>query len=82
MPGDDEPSQDAERDVGQRRADRGNQHAGLPAEFPVNERAVHQKRQRIDQRARAEDDAEVLLGHQRAQRGLGDDDVVTAHAQK
>ena len=48
----------------------------------VNQRAVDQKRQRIDQRADGEDDSEILVGHQRAERVLGDVQIVAPHAEK
>ena len=56
---DDEPGEDAEGDVGQRRADGGNDHPAFAAEFFVNERAVDQKGQRINPGAHAKNDSKV-----------------------
>ena len=60
----------------------GNQHGVFAADFFINQRAVDQKRQRIGANCRQQNDSEILVGHQRAQRTLGDVQVVTAHAEE
>jgi hypothetical protein len=75
---------EAHGEVGHQRAGARDEHALATADA-VDERAVDHERERVDQRADAEDDAEVFVGHEplgARQLVLGDREVVAPHVEQ
>ena len=78
---DGEIGQHAEQNIRHGRANGGDENAFFAADL-VHQRAVDQKGKAINHRADGENGAELLFGHQRAERVLGDVQIVAAHVEE
>ena len=78
----DEIGQDAQRDIADGCPERGDDDAAFAAEFFIDERAVDEKRERVHPGAHAENNPEILFGHQGPKGILGNDEIIASHAKE